>query len=539
MTFQLTKKSGKSSRKWVWLFAVIVMVVTSIPYMVGFASQGESWRFTGFVFGVEDGNSYIAKMLRGSAGEWLFRSPYTAVRQKGVIAFLPYLLLGKLAVLPIKDHVQLVILFHMFRFLAGIAMIFATYDFLSIYIRKEAWRRWALAIITLGGGLGWVLILFGKVKWLGSLPLDLTSPESFGFLAIYGLPHLALARAFLLWGLRAFLIGYKIYIPGLCLLALGLFQPLDILIAWIVMGVYILLTSMEAMLSGDSLKLVDWFSLQRNACRFITTLFISSPMVIYTFIRFRVDEYLRAWTAQNQIISPHPAHYLLAYGLMGVFVVLGVNQIRKEFPDFGWLLIGWVGVLPILVYFPTVIQRRLAEGVWAAIVILAVKPFTSPDKPLSFRWTYSWIFAFPTTLLLIVGGIQTAYHPGPPVFRPLEEVESYMELKQNARIDAVVLSSHVTGNPLPAWAPVHVVFGHGPETANYERVSEAVKTFYDEETSQGERVSLIAEYHVDYVYWGPAEQQLGEWDPELAPYLSVWYEKDPYIIYQVNQGVIE
>lgn len=533
------EKTGKASRKWVWLFAILVMVITSIPYVVGFLSQGGVWRFTGFVFGVEDGNSYIAKMLRGSAGEWLFRSPYTAARQKGVIAFLPYLLLGKLAVFPINSHVQLVILFHVFRFLAGMAMIFATYDFLSIYIRKEAWRRWALAIIILGGGLGWVLILFGRVQWLGSLPLDLTSPESFGFLAIYGLPHLALARALLLWGLRAFIIGHRIYIPGLCWLALGLFQPLDILIAWIVMGIYLLLTSMDAMLSKDSLKLVDWFSLQRNAGRFMMTILISSPLVIYTFIRFRVDEYLRAWTAQNQIISPHPAHYFLAYGLMGVFVVFGAKRIRKEFPDLGWLLIGWVGVLPILVYFPTVIQRRLAEGVWTAIVILAVKPFSSQDHSLSFRWTYSWIFAFPTTLLLIIGGIQTAYHPGPPVFRPQSEVESYLALKQDARTDAVVLSSHVTGNPLPAWAPVHVVLGHGPETANYEQVCKAVTTFYDEETSQEERLDLITEYRIDYVYWGPAEQQLGTWDPEISPYLSIWYEKAPYTIYQVNQGVRE
>lgn len=515
------------------------MVITSIPYIVGFLRQGEDWCFTGFVFGVDDGNSYIAKMRRGSAGDWLFRSPYTAVPQRGVIAFLPYILLGKLAMFPIKSHVQLVILFHIFRFLAGIAMVLASYDFLSIFIKEESWRRWALAIITLGGGLGWILIIFGRMQWLGSLPLDLTSPESFGFLAIYGLPHLAMARALLLWGLRAFLIGKRSFIPGLYWLALGFFQPLDVLIAWIVIGVYFLLTSMDIIRNKDSFKLVDWFSLQRNTMWLITTVLISSPLVIYTFIRFRLDDYLKAWTAQNQILSPHPAHYLLAYVLMAIFAVFGLKRIREEFPDLGWLLIGWVGVLPILVYFPTVIQRRLAEGVWTAIVILAVKPFSSQEQTLSYRWTYAWIFVFPTTFLLMIGGIQTAYHPGIPVFRPVSEVQSFNRLNQKAPKNAVVFCSHDTGNALPAWAPAHVVLGHGPETANYRQVSKAVASFFNKETTHQERKDFIAEYQIDYVFWGPAEKRLGEWIPGKTPYLTPWYEKDPYHIFRINHDSFE
>ena len=55
-------------RRWVFIFAIIVIVLTSIPYLVGYARQGDDWIFTGFVFGVEDGNSYIAKMLGGGSG---------------------------------------------------------------------------------------------------------------------------------------------------------------------------------------------------------------------------------------------------------------------------------------------------------------------------------------------------------------------------------------------------------------------------------------------------------------------------------------
>jgi len=88
---------SRSELKWVLGYSLALAAITSLPYLVAGLNQGADWRFTGFLFGVEDGNSYIAKMLAGYQGAWLFRTPYTTVEQVGVLAFLPYLLLGKLA----------------------------------------------------------------------------------------------------------------------------------------------------------------------------------------------------------------------------------------------------------------------------------------------------------------------------------------------------------------------------------------------------------------------------------------------------------
>ncbi len=168
------------------VFAVTVMLITLLPYLVGYAVQGADWRFTGFMIGVEDGNSYIAKMLSSSAGAWLFRTPYTAYPQRGVLTYIPYFLLGKLAAAP-GLHDQLVALYQIFRLVGGYLAILATYDFIAYFIRKVALRRFGLALAVLGGGLGWVLLLAGKDGWLGSLPLEFYSPESFGFLGLFGI----------------------------------------------------------------------------------------------------------------------------------------------------------------------------------------------------------------------------------------------------------------------------------------------------------------------------------------------------------------
>ena len=102
-------------RRWVFVFAVVVMLATTVPYLLGYAVEDADWRFTGFVVAVEDGNAFIGKMLSGTAGAWLVRTPYTASPQRGFLIFLPYILLGKLASPP-DAHGQLVALYHLFRF---------------------------------------------------------------------------------------------------------------------------------------------------------------------------------------------------------------------------------------------------------------------------------------------------------------------------------------------------------------------------------------------------------------------------------------
>ena len=64
---------------------------------------------------------------------------------------------------------------------------------------------------------------------MGSGPLEFYSPETFGFLAIYGIPHLVLARALLLFALAVYLEApgstSAAWKSGVLLAALTLVQP--------------------------------------------------------------------------------------------------------------------------------------------------------------------------------------------------------------------------------------------------------------------------------------------------------------------------
>jgi hypothetical protein len=299
------------------------MFVTSLPYFLGFASQGDEWRFTGFVFGVEDGNSYIGKMLRGAHGDWLFRTPYTAEEQRGVFAFISYILLGKLTSTP-GQHEQLVVLYHFYRIFAGVLAILAMHEFIAIFIHDRRDRFIGLVFACFGGGLGYVLVLLEKNWWLGNLPLEFYSPESFGFLILFGLPHLAMARALFFWGLINYLKNDTPkggQIAGILWLFMGLFQPLTIVQAWVVVGAHFMFTfginnwkrTMKD--SEGKIFLRSWFY------KLVWAVIIPFPLVIYTYFAFNLDPVTQAWTSQNLILSPHPYHYLLAYGLVLPFVL--------------------------------------------------------------------------------------------------------------------------------------------------------------------------------------------------------------------------
>ncbi len=95
------------------------------------------------------------------------------------------------------------------------------------------------------------------------------------------------------------------------------------------------------------------------------------------------------------------------------------------------------------------------------------------------------------------------------------------------------MASYTTGNALPAWAPLRVVIGHGPESANLEAMERLVQRFYDESTSDAERRQILAGLGVDYVFYGPQEAELGEWNPAQAVYLREIIRQGAYVIYEV------
>jgi hypothetical protein len=510
--------------RWATAFAVAVMAMTTVPYLVAAAGQNANWRFGGFLLAVEDGNSYVAKMGEGAHGAWLFTLPYSTEPQRGVLLYSFYLLLGRLAG---PDHNAQVIVYHAARLLFGVTLLLTSYLFLAEFLPRVSQRRLGLLLVALGGGLGWLLALLFPSRMLGSLPVDVISPEAFTYLVLFGFPHLAAARCLFLLGLLAYWRGRGV-LAGLALLGAGLIQPVPVIVMWVVVGVYLVLSWWWRRQRGES---AGWY---RDVLAGVVLGALSAPIVVYTLFVLSADPVLRQWNAQNQLPSPSPYHYLLAYGIWLAVAVPGLRVLWRRQPRLALLAGGWVAAAPFMLYAPVPIQRRLIEAVQLPLASLAVMGLTVALRRFR-RWLVPAFAAatLPTAAVLWLVALLAARLPAEPTFHPSDQLAAFAWLAHHAQPGQAVLSAFDTGNALPAYAPLVSYIGHGPETVFLAAKAPRVAAFYRAATADTERLALLSDGRIRYVIGGPHERALGDFDPGHVGYLLLRFQDGAYSVFEV------
>lgn len=457
----------------VLMFALLTMTLLMLPYAMAYRAQWPSWRFSGFLFGVEDGNSYLAKMRQGALGDWQFHLTYTSEPHDGAFLFLPYLVLGKIAALfgspsASNFYAVMLVVFHAARFVFGILAIVVTWRFLALFLPRGSMRWTALVLICFGGGLGWLLIIAGSGDLLGSQPVDLYLPEGYTFYLLYGLPHLCLARAMLLGGFILFFKGgwRRWLLAGVCWLVMGLCVPFYIAVLYVILGVW----GIASIIRHRAFPLQLFI-------KSVVAGIVPLPILLYNTLVFATNPIMGAWSNQNKLPSPNPIHYVFGFG---VLYLLAIPAFRwawrrgKHQPAY-LLLMAWIIAAPILAYTPVSVQRRLLEGIFVPLCILAVaglRYFVAPALHYRRRTTsivygrgvvVLMVLCLPTTILILLGGLSSVNRPAPPAFVPVDYAGVTSALLDAPR-NSVVLSSYELGNLIPAWTNLRAYFGHGPET---------------------------------------------------------------------------
>ncbi len=541
--------------RWAWAYALLLVAVTLIPYLIGWASAGDEWLYNGFVFGVEDGNAYLGKMGLGYREHWHFYLFYTPQATESVFGlYLPHILIGhgvRALIGPDAEGATVVtalaVAFQVWRMAASLALVLATYRFIAAFIVAPRLRRLALLVATLGGGLGWLLVLAGQANWLGTLPLDFFVPESFSFLVLHGLPHIATARA-------ALLLGFVVIFGALraddqsvmrqIILAALLWNLVGLMVTFYLAVLYVILAAWGLGL---------WWRARRLPWRYVwragAAAGLTLPLFGYFALVFLSNDTFGEWSAQNYLPSPHLAHYIVGYGLLALPALWGgVWAWRRGAQDARYmLLLGWVLAVPVMVYLPLNVQRRLAEAVLVPLAILAVvglnlaTTYALPGR--SARRRYRWARAGWLVLLLpsagllwlstALGMLTPVCNPDLCIHRPMAEVRALDWLQDDAPPDSVVLGAFNTGNYLPSQTDLRPFVGHGPETVGSEAKQATVTRFYRGEMSPGERAALFARDDVRYILYGPLERAIAEdaslWNDGLVRR----YAQAGYVIYEV------
>jgi hypothetical protein len=528
-------------------YALALLLLTTLPYVLAWAQPAADWRFSGFLIGVEDSQSYIAKMRQGAAGDLGFTLVYTTEQHAPAAGvYLHYLLPGWLVGRFIPESSPaltpaLVLTFHVMRLVAAAVFLWVLYRFISAFVLTAGLRLIAFMLATIGGGFGWLLIPAGIV------PPEFYLPEAFGFLSLWSIPHLLLARAALLGGLLLLMRSAETgrWRPalgaGLCWALMGAIVPFYLAVLYTVLAAWIALVWLRARALPARLLAMA-----------VAAGSLTLPLFAFYLLQFSSNPAMAVWSAQNVLPTPSPLLLLLAYLPLLIPALTALPFVWTSAWEKGrlTLLLAWPLAAFLLAYLPINVQRRLLEGVLVPLSILAaigLVGWAQHGRAGRALAGGALAAACLSSLALWMGGVGAALSPAVPAFRPAAEAAAWVWLNDHAPRNAVALSSFATGNALPAFTHLRPFVGHGPETLGAVDKTALAEALFRDDLTDAERAALLngpciapaplpCSDPIDFVLFGPLERTIAGTDTPgaWADGLTLLYDEEGYRIYAVR-----
>jgi hypothetical protein len=494
----------------------VVLLVVALPFLFALGAAGRGYVFNGFLYNPIDGNSYLAKMVEGTHGDWKFTLPYTSEPGQGAYLFLFYILLGKLAVLL---SISNIVVFHATRILCALYLLLELRKFCRALFPDDKGMSWkAFLTATLFSGLGWLAVGIGR------LSPDLVVPEAYTFLSSFTNPHFPLSLALILFTLRKILLEYEKPFQPIFLLigfVLANLSPFSVVVTLVIIGV---------------VKL--WLLIQEKKLSIWNSLFFfvgGIPVLFYQYFIVKVDPVFAEWNAQNLTLAPAIIDLLIAFLPGLIFAILGIIfSLRQKTTQATRLLVVWTLAGFILTYLPFNLQRRFMIGLsipLAALVMIGIQEFKS------IRWqNISTILLFalmlPTNIVIIALGLTSVAQHSPDLTYTTDEANAFSWIQSHSQTSDIILAAPKTGNLIPAVTGRRVVYGHPFETTFAAENKQNVTDFFNGNWDTLQMLRYVEDENIHYIFWGPQEMTLGH--PVFLDQLPIAFSSGQVEILSVN-----
>ena len=510
--------------RWAASLALLAVAITSLPFLIAPAFLESGSSFSGFLINPVDGYSYLAKMRQGADLLSEFRLPYSSEPGPGVVLFVYQMILG--AISSVIGLPQ-ILTYHAARVLGTLAMLASSYLFFKRTL-QSAGAKWAAFVLTVfGSGVGWIALP------IGLFPIDLWVPEAIPFLSAYANAHFPLATAALITCVTLILFPEILPDARQALLFLGglllaLLQPFTVIAIGIVLGAWLVV---ERLRGAPTERLRIW------AVGMAAFVVGALPMLVYTWGVIHQHPVLAVWNEQNLTPTPSIVEVLLGYGLVLIFAIAGMLIGNARGRPAGRLLIIWTILGFIMLYLPVSLQRRLTLGLFIPLAALAGTGLTaiaSTRRRLALLLTATIILSLPSHLVVIGSGLVAVSQGGAGVVISESDQALLGWIERNISEDPLILAGFDTGNRLPAYSDVRVLYGHPFETPHSENQKVLVRELW---TWNGDAVlglQALRAAGVDYAFYGEEEKELG--NPSWLPLAELVHREGGSELYKVPES---
>jgi hypothetical protein len=540
-----------SKEKWtVVLIAVLTICVANSPYLLAYASESPRLSFGGVVMNFEDAHGYLAKMNQGAAGRLTYEIPFTSEDHEGAFVGGFFLVLGWICAL---TGLPVIWMWHLSRLILGFFLLLSAYSFIAYFVEDAGQRLVSYLLVCFGGGFGWLVLLTGRFSILGFDLIDFKMPEAHIFFTLLTFPHFALGAGLLVAVFVSVLLLHRTRrwryagYAGLSSFVLAVVHPYNLLVVACTLGLWLLVIACRK----RRVPLVELTGA-------VVAGLMALPVLAYYLYVFNSNPAFGAWATQSGSGSPHPLHYFFGYGPL---LILGlpamVREARKADTE-SILPTIWIVVVAILVYAPLKQQRRMVEGVHIPLSVLAtmglyswylprleqskiVKRLVtlrqkaySPRRMRNFIIFVVLVLTVPSNLYILASLTATVVQHPYPFFHERAENEAIDWLASETEYGDTVLTAYGTGSYIPARIDHRVFVGYWAETADFDTKLNIVDRFFRVGTPDTWRIQTLEQYGIAYVYSGPRERILGDFDPGRVDYLTPAFSNDLVSIYRVK-----
>ena len=435
--------------RWNFGIAVLVTIIITLPYLLGFIFENDEVRFNGFLLNPIDGSSYLAKMEEGRQGSWLFHFRYSPETVNGAPYYFLYIFLGHVAGLFNLDNI---LIFHIARILFSWLLLFILNKVVHVIFSAKPWLAvLTFAWLTISGGMGWLLL--GS----GTLPGDLWVAEAYPFLSMFSNPHFPagislLLSAFLIYSYRNSLIS--VILLSFISLLLSIVFPFAVIIGIVSLGL-----------------LTFWNLVARRSNSWLKFVSFAIPGGLWSVGQQVIalqDLYLSQWNAQNIAITGSFGAFLLSFSPGLILAVAAIFWIKPWRDSILIRLITcWLFVAVLIAFVPFSSQRRFLIGFQIPVILLAstlLDRLSSARNLSKISAIVAFVLTLPSVILIIAGSINGVMSKSDSLFMSRDTLSAIYWLGNHSEPEDVILASAINGRHIPAIINRRVVYGHPIES---------------------------------------------------------------------------